>query len=48
MILSKLMQKLDFVTSIKSLFLPSNDNKFVTHILLPLEKIVLGLIDYLL
>jgi len=47
MVWSKLIQRLDFAMSTMSLFLLSNANKFITHTLICLEKIVLGLIDYL-
>jgi len=47
MIWSKLIQRLDFVTSTISLFFfPSNANKFIAHTLFSLKRIVLELIDY--
>jgi len=47
MIWSKLIQRLDFVTStMSSFFFPSNTNKFIAHILFSLKRIVLELIDY--
>jgi hypothetical protein len=46
MVLSKLIQSLDLATLMMFLFLPSNANKFITHTLLPLERIVQELIDY--
>jgi hypothetical protein len=47
MIWPKLIQRLDSATSIMSLFLPSNANKFITHTLFPLERIVQELTGYL-
>jgi hypothetical protein len=46
MVWSKLIQMLDFVMLMMSLFSPSNTSKLITHTLLPLERIVQELIDY--
>jgi hypothetical protein len=46
MVWSKLIQKLDSATSIMSLFSPSNANKFITHTLFLLERIVQELNGY--
>jgi hypothetical protein len=43
---SKLIQRLNFTTSTMSLFLLSNANKFITHTLFHLERIVLKLNGY--
>ena len=46
MVWSKLIQRLDFATSMMFLFSPSNANNFITYTLLPLEMIIQELIGY--
>jgi hypothetical protein len=46
MVWSKLIQRLDSVMLMISLVSPSNASKFITHIFLPLERIVQELIGY--
>jgi hypothetical protein len=46
MVWSKLIQMLDTTKSTMSLFSPNNANKFIIHILLPLEIIVQEFIGY--
>jgi hypothetical protein len=38
MVWSKLIERLDSVTSMMSLFSANNANKFITHTILPLKK----------
>jgi hypothetical protein len=46
MVWSKLIQKLDFATSMMFLFSPSNASKFIIYTPIPLERIVPELIGY--